>query len=163
MSMRPCLKSHVAALREGLGFDRCAVAVVTTAAAATTGLNYITTVRTWRCSTRDGQNVAPTPVTQLNVADAIVTGWRRIAPRQDLCHRPPPPADGDDAQGSDGVVDGPMLVAAEGCASSALRCKASADARRSSVFKSTTPYAAVAAAGRSTRAGTIKAVAWPAS
>ena len=61
-------------LREGLGFDRCEVAVVTNVGSGDhLGLNYITTVEDLAVLKRVVvQNVAPTGYAVLNAADPIL-------------------------------------------------------------------------------------------
>jgi cyanophycin synthetase len=68
-------------LREGLGFDRCAVAVVTNIGEGDhLGLNYITTVEDLAVLKRViVQNVAPDGYAVLNATDPIVAAWPRPA------------------------------------------------------------------------------------
>ncbi|CDS53878.1 Cyanophycin synthase [Polaromonas sp. CG9_12] len=107
-------------LREGLGFDRCEVAVVTNIGSGDhLGLNYITTVEDLAVLKRViVQNVAPTGYAVLNAADAIVTGMARACPGKVIffaADRHNPLMATHRAQGKRTVfVDGPMLVAAEG-------------------------------------------------
>jgi cyanophycin synthetase len=67
-------------LREGLGFDRCKVAVVTNIGEGDhLGLNYITTVEDLAVLKRViVQNVAPDGMAVLNAADPIVARWREL-------------------------------------------------------------------------------------
>jgi cyanophycin synthetase len=69
-------------LREGLGFDRCQVAVVTNIGAGDhLGLNYITTVEDLAVLKRViVQNVAATGYAVLNATDPIVAAMARLAP-----------------------------------------------------------------------------------
>ena len=107
-------------LREGLGFDRCEVAVVTNIGSGDhLGLNYITTVEDLAVLKRViVQNVAPTGYAVLNAADAIVTEMARACPGKVIffaADRHHPLMATHRAQGKRTVyIDGPMLVAAEG-------------------------------------------------
>jgi cyanophycin synthetase len=69
-------------LREGLGYDRCQVAVVTNIGAGDhLGLNYITTVEDLAVLKRViVQNVAPTGFAVLNAADPIVAAMAPACP-----------------------------------------------------------------------------------
>ncbi len=69
-------------LREGLGFDRCEVAVVTNIGSGDhLGLNYITTVEDLAVLKRViVQNVAPTGYAVLNAADPIVAAMAGACP-----------------------------------------------------------------------------------
>lgn len=69
-------------LREGLGFDRCQVAVVTNVGTGDhLGLNYITTVEDLAVLKRViVQNVAPTGYAVLNAADPIVAAMAPTCP-----------------------------------------------------------------------------------
>lgn len=69
-------------LREGLGFDRCQVAVVTNIGLGDhLGLNYITTVEDLAVLKRViVQNVAPTGMAVLNAADPIVVAMAENCP-----------------------------------------------------------------------------------
>jgi cyanophycin synthetase len=71
-------------LREGLGFDRCQVAVVTNIGLGDhLGLNYITTVEDLAVLKRViVQNVAPTGMAVLNAADPIVVAMADNCPGQ---------------------------------------------------------------------------------
>ncbi|MCJ0764460.1 cyanophycin synthetase [Variovorax terrae] len=71
-------------LREGLGFDRCQVAVVTNVGMGDhLGLNYITTVEDLAVLKRViVQNVAPQGWAVLNAADPIVAGMAASCPGQ---------------------------------------------------------------------------------
>ncbi|MDO9404721.1 MAG: cyanophycin synthetase [Polaromonas sp.] len=107
-------------LREGLGFDRCEVAVVTNIGSGDhLGLNYITTVEDLAVLKRViVQNVAPTGYAVLNAADAIVAEMAATCPGQVIffaADRHHPLMATHRAQGKRTVyIDGPMLVAAEG-------------------------------------------------
>ncbi len=107
-------------LREGLGFDRCEVAVVTNIGSGDhLGLNYITTVEDLAVVKRVVvQNVAAKGYAVLNAADPIVAEMAATCPGKVIFFA----ADGyhplmatHRAQGKRTVyVDGGMLVAAEG-------------------------------------------------
>ena len=107
-------------LREGLGFDRCEVAVVTNIGSGDhLGLNYITTVEDLAVLKRViVQNVSATGYAVLNAADPIVTGMAHACPGQVIyfaLDRHHPLMATHRAQGKRTVyVDGAMLVAAEG-------------------------------------------------
>ncbi|MDB5868027.1 MAG: cyanophycin synthetase [Polaromonas sp.] len=107
-------------LREGLGFDRCEVAVVTNIGSGDhLGLNYITTVEDLAVLKRViVQNVAPTGYAVLNAADAIVTDMAQACPGKVIffaADRHHPLMATHRAQGKRVVfVDGVTLVAAEG-------------------------------------------------
>ena len=108
-------------LREGLGFDRCQVAVVTNIGAGDhLGLNYITTVEDLAVLKRViVQNVAPGGSAVLNAADPIVAGDGRQLPRLGDLLRRRPPASGDGARTARrasawSTSDGDSVVAAEG-------------------------------------------------
>ena len=107
-------------LREGLGFDRCEVAVVTNIGSGDhLGLNYITTVEDLAVLKRVVvQNVAPTGYAVLNAADAIVAKMAKACPGKVIffaADRHQPLMATHRAQGKRTVfVDGAMLVAAEG-------------------------------------------------
>ncbi|HEY4080147.1 MAG TPA: cyanophycin synthetase [Burkholderiaceae bacterium] len=107
-------------LREGLGFDRCQVAVVTNLGAGDhLGMNFLNTVEELALVKRViVQNVAPTGYAVLNAADPVVANMAATCPGQIIffaadrhhalmsAHR---------AQGKRCVyVDGDMLVAAQG-------------------------------------------------
>jgi len=107
-------------LREGLGFDRCDVAVVTNIGAGDhLGLNYITTVDDLGVLKRViVQNVAPTGYAVLNAADPIVAGMAASSPGGVIyfaVDRQQPVMATHRAQGHRCVyVDGDAIVAAEG-------------------------------------------------
>ncbi len=107
-------------LREGLGFDRCDVAVVTNIGAGDhLGLNYITTVEDLAVLKRViVQNVAPNGYAVLNAADPIVAGMAVTCPGQVIyfaADRQQPVMATHRAQGRRCVyVDGDAIVAAEG-------------------------------------------------
>jgi cyanophycin synthetase len=107
-------------LREGLGFDRCEVAVVTNVGTGDhLGLNYITTVEDLAVLKRViVQNVAPTGYAVLNAADPIVAAMAPTCPGNVIffaVDRHHPLMATHRAQGKRTVyVDGNALVAAEG-------------------------------------------------
>jgi cyanophycin synthetase len=107
-------------LREGLGFDRCQVAVVTNVGTGDhLGLNYITTVEDLAVLKRViVQNVAPTGYAVLNAADPIVAAMAPTCPGNVIffaADRHHPLMATHRAQGKRTVyVDGNALVAAEG-------------------------------------------------
>jgi cyanophycin synthetase len=107
-------------LREGLGFDRCEVAVVTNIGSGDhLGLNYITTVEDLAVLKRViVQNVAASGYAVLNAADPNVTGMAKACPGQVIfftADRHHPLMATHRAQGKRTLyVDGAMLVAAEG-------------------------------------------------
>ncbi|QDL37136.1 cyanophycin synthetase [Rhodoferax sediminis] len=107
-------------LREGLGFDRCQVAVVTNIGAGDhLGLNYITTVEDLAVLKRViVQNVAPTGYAVLNAADPMVHAMAPSCPGSIIFfaadHHHPAMAT-QRAQGKRTVyVDDGAIVAAEG-------------------------------------------------
>lgn len=107
-------------LREGLGFDRCSVAVVTNIGAGDhLGLNYITTVEDLAVLKRViVQNVAPTGYGVLNAADPIVAAMAPACPGKIIffaLDRHHPVMATHRAQGHRTVyVDGDSIVASEG-------------------------------------------------
>jgi cyanophycin synthetase len=107
-------------LREGLGFDRCQVAVVTNVGSGDhLGLNYITTVEDLAVLKRViVQNVAPTGYAVLNAADPIVAAMAPTCPGNVIffaADRHHPLMATHRAQGKRTVyVDGNAIVAAEG-------------------------------------------------
>ncbi len=107
-------------LREGLGFDRCQVAVVTNVGMGDhLGLNYITTVEDLAVLKRViVQNVAPTGYAALNAADPIVAGMAAACTGSVIffaVDRNHPLMATHRAQGKRTVyVDGDAIVAAEG-------------------------------------------------
>jgi len=107
-------------LREGLGFDRCQVAVVTNVGSGDhLGLNYITTVEDLAVLKRViVQNVAPTGYAVLNAADPIVAAMAPTCPGNVIffaADRHHPLMATHRAQGKRTVyLDGNALVAAEG-------------------------------------------------
>lgn len=107
-------------LREGLGFDRCQVAVVTNIGSGDhLGLNYITTVEDLAVLKRViVQNVANTGYAVLNAADPIVADMAATCPGKVIffaADRHHPLMATHRAQGKRTVyIDGPVLVAAEG-------------------------------------------------
>jgi cyanophycin synthetase len=107
-------------LREGLGFDRCQVAVVTNIGAGDhLGLNYITTVEDLAVLKRViVQNVATTGYAVLNAADPIVAAMAPACPGKIIffaSDRHHPVMATHRAQGHRTVyVDGDSIVAAEG-------------------------------------------------
>ena len=107
-------------LREGLGFDRCEVAVVTNIGSGDhLGLNYITTVEDLAVLKRViVQNVAPTGYAVLNAVDPIVTQMAHACTGKIIffaADRHHPRMATHRAQGKRTVyIDGQTLVAAEG-------------------------------------------------
>ena len=107
-------------LREGLGFDRCQVAVVTNIGAGDhLGLNYITTVEDLAVLKRViVQNVATTGYAVLNAADPIVAAMAPACPGKIIffaSDRHHPVMATHRAQGHRTVyVDGDSIVASEG-------------------------------------------------
>jgi cyanophycin synthetase len=107
-------------LREGLGFDRCQVAVVTNIGAGDhLGLNYITTVEDLAVLKRViVQNVASSGYAVLNAADPIVAGMAATCPGQVIYFAPNrlhPVMSAHRAQGKRTVYrDGDYIIAAEG-------------------------------------------------
>lgn len=107
-------------LREGLGFDRCQVAVVTNLGKGDhLGLNFITTVEDLAVLKRViVQNVAPTGYAVLNAADPIVAAMAAECPGSVIyfaADRSHPLMVTHRAQGKRTVfVDGDAIVAAEG-------------------------------------------------
>ena len=107
-------------LREGLGFDRCQVAVVTNIGAGDhLGLNYITTVEDLAVLKRViVQNVATTGYAVLNATDPIVAAMASACPGKIIyfaSDRHHPVMATHRAQGHRTVyVDGDSIVAAEG-------------------------------------------------
>ncbi|MEY8876188.1 MAG: cyanophycin synthetase [Leptothrix sp. (in: b-proteobacteria)] len=107
-------------LREGLGFDRCQVAVVTNIGAGDhLGLNYITTVEDLAVLKRViVQNVAVSGYAVLNAADPITAAMTSTCPGQTIffaADRQHPVMATHRAQGKRCVyVDGDQLVAAQG-------------------------------------------------
>ncbi|AVP58777.1 cyanophycin synthetase [Pulveribacter suum] len=107
-------------LREGLGFDRCQVAVVTNVGAGDhLGLNFITTVDDVAVLKRViVQNVAPTGFSVLNAADPHVAAMATVCPGKVIffaADRHHPVMATHRAQGARVVyVDGDHIVAAEG-------------------------------------------------
>ncbi|HVK94271.1 MAG TPA: cyanophycin synthetase [Noviherbaspirillum sp.] len=107
-------------LREGLGFDRCNVAVVTNIGMGDhLGLNFITTVEDLAVVKRViVQSVAPTGAAVLNAADPMVANMAAVCPggviffARDVQH---PVMTAHRAKGERVVyVDGSAIVAAEG-------------------------------------------------
>ncbi|NMM06421.1 cyanophycin synthetase [Polaromonas sp.] len=107
-------------LREGLGFDRCQVAVVTNIGSGDhLGLNFITSVEDLAVLKRVVvQNVAPNGYAVLNAADPMVTDMAPSCPGKVIffaADRHHPLMATHRAQGKRVVyVAGPLLVAAEG-------------------------------------------------
>ncbi|MCW8173989.1 cyanophycin synthetase [Verminephrobacter aporrectodeae] len=107
-------------LREGLGFDRCQVAVVTNVGAGDhLGLNYITTVEDLAVLKRViVQNVAATGYAVLNAADPIVAAMAPACPGKVIyfaSDRHHPVMVTHRTQGQRSVyVDGDAIVASEG-------------------------------------------------
>ena len=107
-------------LREGLGFDRCSVAVVTNIGAGDhLGMNYINTVEELAVLKRViVQNVSPEGYAVLNAADPIVAAMAAASPGKVIYFagdRHHPVMATHRAQGHRSVyVDGDSIVAAEG-------------------------------------------------
>ena len=107
-------------LREGLGFDRCQVAVVTNIGAGDhLGMNYINTVEDLAVVKRViVQNVAPTGYAVLNAADTMVADMAPACPGKIIffaADRHHPVMATHRAQGHRTVyVDGDSVVASEG-------------------------------------------------
>ena len=107
-------------LREGLGFDRCQVAVVTNIGAGDhLGLNYITTVEDLAVLKRViVQNVAATGYAVLNAADPITAAMASVCPGGVIffaADRHHPVMATQRAQGKRCVyVDGDQIVASQG-------------------------------------------------
>ncbi|MDN3921260.1 cyanophycin synthetase [Roseateles violae] len=107
-------------LREGIGFDRCQVAVVTNLGAGDhLGMNFLNTVEELALVKRViVQNVAPTGYAVLNAADPVVANMASTCPGQVIffaADRHHPLMAAHRAQGKRCVyVDGDMLVAAQG-------------------------------------------------
>ncbi len=107
-------------LREGLGFDRCTVAVVTNIGEGDhLGLNFITTVEDLAVLKRViVQNVAPEGYAVLNAADPIVAAMAPACPGKIIffaADRHHPVMATHRAQGNRSVyVDGDSVIAAEG-------------------------------------------------
>lgn len=107
-------------LREGLGFDRCQVAVVTNVGIGDhLGLNYITTVEDLAVLKRViVQNVSPGGYAVLNAADPITAAMASVSPGQVIffaADRHHPIMTTHRAQGKRTVfVDGDAVVASEG-------------------------------------------------
>jgi cyanophycin synthetase len=114
-------------LREGLGFDRCAVAVVTNVGAGDhLGLNYITTLDDLAVLKRViVQNVAPDGYAVLNAADPIVAAMAESCPGKVIyfaADRQHPVMATQRAQGQRCVyVDDGAIVCAEGTWREAFR------------------------------------------
>ncbi len=107
-------------LREGLGFDRCQVAVVTNIGEGDhLGMNFITTVEDLAVLKRViVQNVAPDGYGVLNAADPIVAAMAPVCPGKIIyfaADRHHPVMATHRAQGNRAVyVDGDSIIAAEG-------------------------------------------------
>jgi cyanophycin synthetase len=107
-------------LREGLGFDRCDVAVVTNVGSGDhLGLNYITTVEDLAVLKRViVQNVAPSGYAVLNAADHIVAAMAASCPGSIIFFAADPTLPlmaMHKAQGKRSLcIDGPDLLASEG-------------------------------------------------
>ena len=107
-------------LREGLGFDRCSVAVVTNVGSGDhLGLNYITTVEDLAVLKRViVQNVAANGYAVLNAADPLVVAMASVCPGQVIffaADRQHPAMATHRAQGRRVVyVEGGAIVAAQG-------------------------------------------------
>ncbi len=140
-------------LREGLGFDRCQVAVVTNVGEGDhLGLNYITTVEDLAVIKRViVQNVAPTGFAVLNAADPIVLAMAATCPGAVILFAVDgrlPALAAHRAQGRRTVfVDGSDIVATEGTALARLPLRAVPLTRAGTIgFQVENTLAAVAAA-----------------
>ncbi len=140
-------------LREGLGFDRCQVAVVTNIGEGDhLGLNYITTVEDLAVLKRViVQNVARTGYAVLNAADPIVAAMASSCPGQVIffaADRNHPVMATHRAQGRRTVfVDGDAIVASEGSWRGSLPLRDIPITRNGSIgFQVENVMAAVAAA-----------------
>ncbi|MBS0436240.1 MAG: cyanophycin synthetase [Proteobacteria bacterium] len=140
-------------LREGLGFDRCQVGVVTNIGAGDhLGLNYITTVEDLAVLKRViVQNVAPTGFAVLNAADPITLAMASVCPGGVILfavdgHLPALVAHR--AQGGRSVfVEGGDIVAVEGSARARLPLREVPLTRAGTIsFQVENTLAAVAAA-----------------
>ncbi|MDM4767810.1 cyanophycin synthetase [Pelomonas sp. SE-A7] len=107
-------------LREGLGFDRCQVAVVTNLGAGDhLGMNFLNTVEELALVKRViVQNVAPNGYAVLNAADPVVANMASVCPGQIIffaADRHHPLMAAHRSQGKRCVyIDGEQLVAAQG-------------------------------------------------
>ena len=140
-------------LREGLGFDRCSVAVVTNIGSGDhLGLNYITTVQDLAVLKRVVvQNVAASGYAVLNAADPIVAEMAATCPGKVIfftADQRHPVMATHRAQGHRVVfIDGPMLVAAEGSSVERIALQNIPLTRRGTIaFQVANAMAAVAAA-----------------
>ena len=140
-------------LREGLGFDRCTVAVVTNIGRGDhLGLNYITTVEDLAVVKRVVvQNVAASGYAVLNAADPIVAEMAGSCPGTVIffaADRRHPTMATHRAQGRRVVyIDGPMLVAAEGASVERIALQSIPLTRNGTIgFQVDNAMAAVAAA-----------------
>ena len=140
-------------LREGLGFDRCEVAVVTNIGSGDhLGLNYITTVQDLAVLKRVVvQNVAAGGYAVLNAGDPSVAAMASSCPGKVIfftADRSHPVMATHRAQGKRVVfVDGPMLVAAEGARVERIALNSIALTRGGTIgFQVDNAMAAVAAA-----------------
>ena len=140
-------------LREGLGFDRCQVAVVTNIGEGDhLGLNFITTVEDLAVLKRViVQNVAPDGYAVLNAADPIVAAMAPACPGKIIyfaVDRHHPVMATHRAQGNRSVyVDGDSIVAAEGSWREAIHLRDVPITRNGKIgFQVENAMAAVAAA-----------------
>ncbi|MBX9835046.1 MAG: cyanophycin synthetase, partial [Burkholderiaceae bacterium] len=140
-------------LREGLGFDRCQVAVVTNIGEGDhLGLNFITTVEDLAVLKRViVQNVAPDGYAVLNATDPIVAAMAPACPGKIIyfaADRHHPVMATHRAQGNRSVyVDGDSIVAAEGSWREAIHLRDVPITRNGKIgFQVENAMAAVAAA-----------------
>ncbi|MBP6321797.1 MAG: cyanophycin synthetase [Giesbergeria sp.] len=140
-------------LREGLGFDRCQVAVVTNIGEGDhLGLNFITTVEDLAVLKRViVQNVAPDGYAVLNATDPIVAAMAPACPGKIIyfaVDRHHPVMATHRAQGNRSVyVDGDSIVAAEGSWREAIHLRDVPITRNGNIgFQVENAMAAVAAA-----------------
>lgn len=140
-------------LREGLGFDRCQVAVVTNVGAGDhLGLNYIMTVEDLAVLKRViVQNVAPTGFAVLNAADPHTLAMAAVSPAPVILFARDgrlPALAAHRAQGRRAVyVDGDDIVAAEGAARARVPLRMVPMTRHGTIgFQVENALAAVAAA-----------------
>ena len=158
-------------LREGLGFDRCAVAVVTNLGEGDhLGLNYISTVDDLAVLKRViVRNVAPNGYAVLNAADPIVAAHVHRLPGRCLLlrRRPPPPGDGGAPRAGParGLCRGQRHRRRTGLvARTAAAGRDPADARRhASASRSKTPWRPSAPPGARAWTGTPSSAGWKAS
>lgn len=157
-------------LREGLGFDRCQVAVVTNLGEGDhLGMNFLNTVEELALVKRViVQNVAQTGYAVLNATDPVVANMAAVCPGQIIffaADRHHPLMAAHRSQGKRCVyVDGDQLVAAQGSWRETIRCATSpSPAPAASPSRWRTPWPPWLPAGAWVWTGTPSAAAWPAS